>query len=214
MSYRLDYKEPIEYVIQTLVEEHVEFRTKFERIRRAVDAGNMPVALSLLSVLKTEILRHAVEEEAILARAIMKNARKKSSESVRILQEHRRIAHFFNDVLPELQRKNERSGSTRNEIREFLFFLENHHIEEQEVVFPLASGGAASARRLGQKGSRPSCRHLEVSDFRSYFVNDMYGNRLKVMIQQCSDCGAFLAMDGTEIPKSQIVDYANNLMIQ
>ena len=194
MSYKLDYAEPVGDVIQRLVGEHAEFRGKLKRIRKEIELGNLPVALDLLSILKAEVLRHAVEEEAIVAREIMrKKSAKESEESVRVLQEHRNIVHFFNNMLPKLQSGGPESAMLQ--LKEFLSFLEKHHEKEQMVVFPLATGSTP-----GGKG----CRHILVSDFGSRFIVDMYGNRRKVMAQHCASCGAYLTMDGTEIPKGQI----------
>ena len=51
------------------------------------------------------ILHHAVEEKARLMRVIMKNAKVKSSESIRIMQEHNYVLDFFNklDQLKKIQ---------------------------------------------------------------------------------------------------------------
>ena len=51
------------------------------------------------------ILHHAVEENARLMRVIMKNAKVKSYESIRIMQEHNYVLDFFNklDQLKKIQ---------------------------------------------------------------------------------------------------------------
>ena len=181
-----------------MTKEHAEFKSKLERIQRAVNAGNLPVALSLLLILKAEVLRHAVEEEAILARSIMRNAKKKSTESVKVLQGHRTIAHFFNDVLPTIQKMSQ--SEARKQIDEFVSFLVNHHQAEEDIVFPLATG----EQKLQDRNLSKSCNHLEVTQFGSYLIRDLHGKRERVILQQCSNCNAHLTMDGTEIPASRI----------
>lgn len=142
MSYRLDYDEDVLKVIDRLKDEHRDVDRKLSRIAeisRNYEGGKLEVALSLLRTVSTEILRHAVEEEAIVARIIMKSKTTKedSIESVSILQEHRRIKEFFEDKLPYLT--NELSEHTaRREILEFIDEVNTHHKDEENVVFPLA----------------------------------------------------------------------------
>jgi hemerythrin-like domain-containing protein len=142
MSYRLDNDEDVLKVIDRLKEEHRDIDRKLSRIAeicRDYEGGKLKVALSLLRTVSTEILRHAVEEEAIVARIIMKSKTTKedSIESVSILQEHRRIKEFFEDKLPFLA--NELSESkVRKEILEFIDEIITHHKDEESVVFPLA----------------------------------------------------------------------------
>ncbi|MGI0078231.1 MAG: hemerythrin domain-containing protein [Nitrososphaerales archaeon] len=202
MSYRFDYREPLSSVIERMGKEHFDFKSKLARIQRTADSGNVPVALSLLTVLKTEVLRHAVEEEAILARVIMKNAKKESGESVSVLQAHRTITHFFNDVLPTLQNMEEMEA--RRKIVEFASFLMKHHDDEERIVFPLAVGQNIS--RDANETATKACKHLEVTEFRSCLVKDLSGKCGKVMLQQCS-CGAYLTMDGVEIPVARIEEF-------
>ncbi|MDG7001706.1 MAG: hemerythrin domain-containing protein [Nitrososphaerota archaeon] len=139
MSYRLDYKEMLPDVIERMKKEHDEFRRKIDRIQNLVDEQNLTVAFSLLSVLKTEILRHAIEEEAIVARSIMKYSKEESAESVRILQGHRKLTHFFNYVLPKLPIMGQENA--QRQINDFLSFLRKHHSEEESTVFRLALNG-------------------------------------------------------------------------
>src|SRR5579875_819200 len=106
MSYRLDYEEPVPVVLERLEEEHREIDNKLSRIAEICESqeGKLSVALSLLNTIKTEILRHAVEEEARVARAILqsKETKQESYESISILQEHRRIKEFLEEKLPYL----------------------------------------------------------------------------------------------------------------
>ena len=141
MSYRLDYDESVCSVVKRLKQEHEEIDRKLEGISKIARTknGNLKVAVSLLNAIKTEILRHAVEEEGRLARVIMESSeiRKKSDESVRILQEHRRIKEFFEDELPYLLDENsERQG--RKKIGDFTELMIRYCMEEEKEVFSLA----------------------------------------------------------------------------
>lgn len=146
MSYRLDYKEEIPNVVARLREEHAEIDLKLERISQITseEGGDLKVAVSLLEALKTQVLHHAVEEEARLARVVMESeiTRKTSEESVKILQEHRRIEEFFKDQLPYLLDENSET-QTKRKIREFVDFLVAHHVAEEQVLFPLSLKAAS-----------------------------------------------------------------------
>lgn len=143
MSYRLDYLEPIPKVVERLEGEHLEFGHKLERIKTT---KNTKVAISLLALLKPEILRHAIEEEARLVRTIMKESKSESTESITVMQEHRRITEFLNDVMPHLQEIPEKKA--RKEIDEFVSEVQKHHAEEEKIVFPLAlSSDSKECRR-------------------------------------------------------------------
>jgi hemerythrin superfamily protein len=140
MSYKLDYDEEIMAVLERLNEEHKQFYKKLARIRIICKrAGKLYVALSLLKAMSTEILRHAVEEEAIVARAIMvsQKTKKESKKSIDILQHHRRIKEFFDDKLPYLMDEVSEKKA-REEVLRFVDDLVEHHREEEKVVFPLA----------------------------------------------------------------------------
>ena len=149
MSYRVDYDEPISDVVTRLVEEHKEIDQKLERISEisSKEDGNLKVAISLLNAVSTEILRHAVEEEARLARVIMESneTREYSDESVEILQEHRRIKEFFEDKLPYILDENSEKQA-RKKIIEFTDLVIKHHKEEEKELFPLSLRAASSKK--------------------------------------------------------------------
>lgn len=136
MSYKLDYKEPVAKVIERLVKEHEELHAKLERILEESETGDLRVAISLLNLIRPEILRHAVEEEARLMRVIMQKSRNEANRSIEIMQQHRRIEEFLQAKLPYLQESP--AVSARKEIREFVHELERHHEEEEITTFPLA----------------------------------------------------------------------------
>ena len=142
MSYKLDYSESAPKVVERLANEHREIESKLSRIGDICsnyEDGKLKVALSLLRVISTEILRHAVEEEAIVARAIMRSeeTRVQSGQSVKILQAHREIKAFLEDRLPQLGREKSEK-EVRGEMLGFIHELAAHHRAEEEVLFPLA----------------------------------------------------------------------------
>ncbi len=147
MSFRVDHNEPISDLLTRLTEEHGEINRKLERISEisAKNDGDLKLAVSLLNAVSTEILRHAVEEEARLARVIMESdvTRESSDESVKILQEHRRIKEFFDDELPYILDENSEKQA-RKKIIEFTDLVIRHHKEEEKELFPLSLRAAAS----------------------------------------------------------------------
>ena len=145
MRYTLDYNELLPDVIERMKRDHSEFQIKLERIRELVNEKSITIAISLLSTLKTEILRHAVEEEAVVARVIMKNFKDESGESVRILQGHREITHFFNEILPKLP-MDTRENATKK-VLEIIAFLLKHQSDEESIVFKLALKRKAQPRQ-------------------------------------------------------------------
>ena len=139
MSFRVDHNEPISDLLTRLTEEHGEINRKLERISEisAKNDGDLKLAVSLLNAVSTEILRHAVEEEARLARVIMESdvTRESSDESVKILQEHRRIKEFFDDELPYILDENSEKQA-RKKIIEFTDLVIRHHKEEEKEAIP------------------------------------------------------------------------------
>ena len=140
MSYRIDHEESIETLVSKLKEEHEEIDRKLRRILEVSQRRNadLKVAVSMLNAMRPLVLRHAVEEEARLAKVIMSSAeaRKKSQLPVGILQEHRRIKEFY-DELPYLLEENSETQATNN-ILEFIDLVLEHHAEEENEIFPLA----------------------------------------------------------------------------
>ena len=145
MRYTLDYNELLPDVIERMKRDHSEFQIKLERIRELVNEKSFTMAISLLSTLKTEILRHAVEEEAVVARVIMKNFKDESGESVRILQGHREITHFFNEILPKLPMDTGENATKK--VLEIISFLLKHQSDEESIVFQLALKRKAQPRQ-------------------------------------------------------------------
>ena len=137
MSYKLDYNEPIQAVVDRLKVEHLEIGSKLSRVIAESDQGKLEVAISLLEMLKPEILRHAVEEEARIARVIVAESKNGENQSIFVLRDHRRITEFLQEKLPRLHELP--VAKSRMEIREFVNELKRHHEAEEKIVFPLVN---------------------------------------------------------------------------
>ena len=66
----------------------------------------------------------------------MEESRDESDKSIEIMQQHRRIEEFLQEKLPHLGELP--SDRATREIEEFVGELNKHHLEEEQVVFPLA----------------------------------------------------------------------------
>ena len=128
-------------MVERLVSEHRELSPRLDEIEIAT--RDDPVkGVQLLESVRSKILRHAVEEEARIMRVIMKDAKSESTDSVKIMQEHRWVSEFLErrmDTLPKIQRI-----QAQNEIQKFVTDLRQHFKEEEDVVFPLALRALAS----------------------------------------------------------------------
>lgn len=102
MSFAFDYNEPIPKVVEGLNSEHKELEQKLSKIEEVCKSGDVKVAISLLNDISTQILRHAVEEEARLMRVIMWEYRQQSEQSVSTMRQHVDIADFLKRRLPNL----------------------------------------------------------------------------------------------------------------
>jgi hemerythrin superfamily protein len=93
-------------------------------------------SLKILEELSTPIVRHTVEEEAIVMRVIVHKAKKQSAESIKIAQEHNWILDFIKQKIPLLASMLRQHAN--EEAREFIQNLRKHFAEEEKVMFPLA----------------------------------------------------------------------------
>ena len=135
MSFRLDYGESLQNVVERLRTEHKEISSKLSKIAEEAAKGNLVVAISLLEVLKLEILRHAVEEEARLVRFISTQPQQAFEDSLMVFREHRRITEFLQERLQYLHELP--SNRARKEIEEFVSELRKHHEAEERIAFPI-----------------------------------------------------------------------------
>lgn len=135
MSFRLDYGESLQNVVERLRTEHKEISSKLSKIAEEAAKGNLGVAISLLEVLKLEILRHAVEEEARLVRFISTQPQQAFEDSLMVFREHRRITEFLQERLQYLHELP--SNRARKEIEEFVSELRKHHEAEERIAFPI-----------------------------------------------------------------------------
>jgi uncharacterized protein (UPF0335 family) len=136
MSYTLDYNEPLKKVVERLENEHKEIEPKLAKIYEESKNGDVKVAESLLNSIRDVMLRHAVEEEARLMRAIMWELEGESQPSISIMRWHRELASFFKNSLPNLTGLPD--SVARREIQIFINDLRKHHAEEERITFPLA----------------------------------------------------------------------------
>ena len=136
MSYRVDHNEPIPKVVERLEREHRELAPELERVENLAESGSLSVAQSILQSLSQRILRHAVEEEAVIIRVIAEKAPNELETSTEIMRYHRRITEFFNDKLPHLLEMP--TSRAKQEIKDFVMELRKHHKEEEKVAFPAA----------------------------------------------------------------------------
>ena len=136
MSYKLDYDVPIPKVVERLKADHVLFREKFREVNEEIAKGNLGVADSILSAMKSLVLRHAVEEEARIVGIIAEKAKDQLQPTVDIMRYHRRIEEFLQERLPHLSEEPQRKAV--EEIQEFLSETEKHHDAEEKKSFPLA----------------------------------------------------------------------------
>jgi len=141
LSYKVDFSEPIPKMIDRLIREHRELAPKLDEIAKASE-DNPKDAVRLLLNIRTNILRHAVEEEARIMRVIMKDEKFESAESVRIMQEHRWVSEFLERRTDKLSGLS--SSQATVEIQKFVNDLRQHFKEEEEIVFPLALKAIAS----------------------------------------------------------------------
>ena len=110
-----------------------------------VDANNIIRATEIIRSISDKITRHAVEEEARLIRVIMHEAKEKSTESVKIMQEHNWVTNFLNNRLIKLEEfsssDQEEYQQAKNDLNEFVTNLRTHFKEEEQILFPLTLRG-------------------------------------------------------------------------
>ena len=140
MSYKINFNESIPDMIVRLEKEHRYFRAELDRSANLLE-NNQNDAIGILSNLSQKIIQHAVEEEARLVRIIMEKAKAESEQSIHVMQEHNYVVDFIKHNLPELHKL--QITDARNEVTKFVKALKEHFVEEEEIVFPLASRLAA-----------------------------------------------------------------------
>jgi hemerythrin superfamily protein len=147
MVYKINFDESIPDMIERLKQEHVQFRITLNNITNYNDENNINKALETIHDMSQPIIRHAVEEEARLMRVIMHNAKEKSADSIKIMQEHNWVVDFLKQKIPTIKenidkQQNEQDiqfqQKAQNEISEFVVNLRKHFEEEEQIVFPLA----------------------------------------------------------------------------
>jgi hemerythrin superfamily protein len=135
LSYKINFDEPISNLIERLKREHCQFESRLAELE-AIDTVNSR-AMSIVDDLSGPIVRHAVEEEAIVLRVIMQKAKEQSKKSIEIAQEHNWIVDFFRHKVPNLTTTMP-PQQAKEEVMTFIQNLRRHFGEEEKVMFPLA----------------------------------------------------------------------------
>lgn len=144
---RINFREPINNMIERLKSEHRNFEIKLQEVEDTINSNkDIKFAAKIIRNMSEPIIHHAVEEEARLMRVIMHKAKDESSESIKIIQEHNWIVNFFKVNLVEIENRkklDEEPSSSLNynedikSINEFISNLRRHFLEEEKIVFPL-----------------------------------------------------------------------------
>ena len=142
ISRRINFDEPIPRMIERLKSEHIVFESNLVQIENSIKMNNIKQAAQIVRDIGQKIIQHAVEEEAMLMRVIMKNAKDESSESIKIMQEHNWLMNFLNNRL--MLTKNAATSldpaeceKAKRDLNEFVDNLRKHFKEEEQIVFPL-----------------------------------------------------------------------------
>lgn len=148
MTMSLDYNEPLPRVLERLKNEHRELVPKLRRIEQLAEGGDMKVAITELKVIKPQILRHAVEEEARLMRPIMWEYKDKAEDSIIVLRYHKELVDFLEHKLDTFTKLPDKVA--RREVGIFVKELRKHHLEEEKTLFPLALKANAKYEKHSQ----------------------------------------------------------------
>jgi hemerythrin len=135
LDYKVDFSEPIPKMIERLKHEHRDFESRLFQIEES-SRTNSKQAIEMLGDLGKSILRHAVEEEARIMRVIMQKAKDHSEQSIKVMQEHKKIIEFLDITISQL--KNFSQEESAKKIKTFVEDSIKHFSEEEEIVFPLA----------------------------------------------------------------------------
>lgn len=135
MSRKINFDEPMPDLVERLKKEHRQFELKLVELETIAIVNKRSVGI--LEELSDPILRHAVEEEAIIMRVILHKAREQAGKSIKIAQEHNWIMDFFKHKLPQLATTMPQQQA-KQELTQFIQNLRSHFSEEEEIMFPLA----------------------------------------------------------------------------
>jgi hemerythrin superfamily protein len=135
LSHKINFDESIPDLVERLKKEHRQFELKLAKLETIGTVNKQ--SLGIMEELREPVLRHAVEEEAIVMRVIMHKAREQATESIKIAQEHNWVMDFFKHKLPQLATTMPQQ-QTKQELTQFIQNLRSHFSEEEEIMFPLA----------------------------------------------------------------------------
>ncbi len=94
MNYKINFNEPIPQMVDRLKQEHASFELTLEKIQKHIDQNDIKRAIGLIYNINEVIIKHSLEEEGRIMRVILEKVKEESSESVRIIQEHKWITDF------------------------------------------------------------------------------------------------------------------------
>ncbi len=133
----IDFSEPVPSLVDRLKSEHVQFNLALQTIQKELSEQRTSNATEHLRNLHKPILKHAVEEESILLRVILRHIKREdANESIKIIQEHNNVVDFFVDL--DKHGDNVEYNVIQNKTSKFIELLRTHFLEEERVVFPLA----------------------------------------------------------------------------
>src|SRR5450759_2193690 len=127
----------VQHSTRRLKIKHEEIDAILSEVEELANKGKVGVAVSLLSAISPLILRSAVEEEARIMRAVMQRHKGTAQDSIAVTREHRAIAGFLEQQLPELGDKSPEEA--RLSIVGFVELLHGHLRREEKTSFSLAA---------------------------------------------------------------------------
>ena len=134
MSYKINFDEPIPDLVERLKREHRQLESRLVQLETIGTVNNQ--SIEILEEISEPIVRHAVEEEAIVLRVIMHKAKEQAGESIKIAQEHNWIVNFVKQKIPQLKTMSQQQA--KHEVMRFIQNLRSHFLEEEQIMFPLA----------------------------------------------------------------------------
>ena len=139
MDYRINFDEALPHMIDRLKKEHRQIERRLAELEAVGTAS--PKGLTILEQLGEPIVHHAVEEEAVVMRVILHDAKEQAGESIKIAQEHNWIVDFIKKTIPKLASMPRQEADS--EIMQFVQNLRRHFSEEEQIMFPLALKAAS-----------------------------------------------------------------------
>jgi iron-sulfur cluster repair protein YtfE (RIC family) len=134
LSYKINFDEPVPDLVERLKREHRQLESMLVQLETIGTVNSQ--SIEILEEISEPIVRHAVEEEAIVLRVIMHKAKEQAGESIKIAQEHNWIVNFIQQKIPQLKTMPQQQA--KYEVMRFIGNLRSHFLEEEQIMFPLA----------------------------------------------------------------------------